>query len=218
MVRIRLRRTGARNQAHYRVVVTNSRSPRDGRFIEIIGHYNPRTEPSTAVIDEGRALYWLSVGAQPSEAVERMLRNQGTMDRLTRLKAGEDLEDLVAEVGDLPEVDPRTRRSVIESAKPSAVAKAPAPTAVAEEVEEEVEEVVADAEEDSEEAEAEEAAAVEEAEEEPAEEAEEEPEEPEEDSEESEDEEEPEGEEEPEEAEEDSEEPEEDSEEPEDEE
>ena len=69
MVKIRLRRTGAKKQPHYRVVVTDSRAPRDGKFIEIIGHYNPRTEPATVEIDAERALYWLSVGAQPSPAV-----------------------------------------------------------------------------------------------------------------------------------------------------
>ena len=98
MLRIRLRRTGAKKQPSYRVVVADQRAPRDGRFLEIIGHYNPRTEPTTFKIDEQRALHWLSQGAQPSEPVERLLRNQGTLDRFTRLRAGESLEDLLAEV------------------------------------------------------------------------------------------------------------------------
>jgi small subunit ribosomal protein S16 len=97
MVRIRLRRVGAKKQPHYRVVVADSRSPRDGRHIETIGHYNPRTEPETVKIKEDRALYWLSKGAQPSDAVLRFLEKQGTMARLARLKAGEPLEALVAE-------------------------------------------------------------------------------------------------------------------------
>ncbi len=79
MVKIRLARRGAKKQATYRVVVANSEAPRDGRFIEIIGHYNPRTDPPTVVIDQERALYWLGVGAQPTEAVARMLRNLGIM-------------------------------------------------------------------------------------------------------------------------------------------
>ncbi|MGI6380893.1 MAG: 30S ribosomal protein S16 [Anaerolineae bacterium] len=79
MVKIRLARRGAKKQATYRVVVANSEAPRDGSFIEIIGHYNPRTDPPTVVIDEERALYWLGVGAQPTEAVARMLRNLGIM-------------------------------------------------------------------------------------------------------------------------------------------
>lgn len=77
MVRIRLRRVGAKKQPSYRIVVTDSRSPRNGRFIETIGHYNPRTEPPTVVIQHDRAAYWLQHGAQPSEAVARLLRKQG---------------------------------------------------------------------------------------------------------------------------------------------
>jgi small subunit ribosomal protein S16 len=97
MVKIRLRRTGAKKQPHYRVVVADSRSPRDGRHIEVIGHYNPRTEPETVEIKEDRALYWLSKGAQPSDVVSRFLKKQGTLARLTRLKAGEPLDALLAE-------------------------------------------------------------------------------------------------------------------------
>jgi small subunit ribosomal protein S16 len=97
MVKIRLRRTGAKKQPTYRVVVADSRSPRDGRFIEIIGHYNPRTEPMTVKIQEERALYWLSVGAQPTDPVKKLLENMGTLDRFARLKAGADLAALLAE-------------------------------------------------------------------------------------------------------------------------
>lgn len=97
MVKIRLRRTGAKRQPSYRVVIADSRTPRDGRFIEIIGYYNPRTEPTTVKIQEDRALYWLSVGAQPTEQVKRLLENMGTLDKFARLKAGADLEGLLAE-------------------------------------------------------------------------------------------------------------------------
>lgn len=82
MVRIRLRRIGKKKQPEYRVVVADSESPRDGRFIEIIGHYNPRTDPSTMTIKEDRALYWLGQGAQPSEAVLRILNKTGVMAAL----------------------------------------------------------------------------------------------------------------------------------------
>jgi small subunit ribosomal protein S16 len=82
MVRIRFRRMGAKRQPSYRMVVANSESPRDGRFIETIGHYNPRTDPPTIDIQEDRALYWLSVGAQPSDAVRRMLDKRGLFERL----------------------------------------------------------------------------------------------------------------------------------------
>ncbi len=79
MVRIRLRRVGAKKQPSYRIVVADQRSPRDGRFIEIIGHYNPRTDPETVVVKEERALYWLKQGAQPSDPVRRLLEKTGVM-------------------------------------------------------------------------------------------------------------------------------------------
>ncbi len=97
MVRIRLRRVGSKKQPSYRIVVADSRSPRDGRYIEVIGFYNPRTEPATMTVKEDRALYWLNVGAQPSEAVERILKKLGTLARFERLRQGESMETLVAE-------------------------------------------------------------------------------------------------------------------------
>lgn len=119
MVRIRLRRVGAKKQPHYRVVVADQRSPRDGRHIETIGHYNPRTEPETISIQEDRALYWLSQGAQPSDVVLHMLEKQGTLDRLARFKAGEPLEALVAEYMSGADAD-----EVIELAEQPAAAEA----------------------------------------------------------------------------------------------
>ena len=100
MLRIRLRRMGKKKQPSYRVVVADSRAPRDGRFVETIGFYNPRTDPPTFRIEEERALYWLSQGAKPSEPVARLLEKQGTLDRFARLKAGEDLESLLAEAAE----------------------------------------------------------------------------------------------------------------------
>ncbi|MBN1953506.1 MAG: 30S ribosomal protein S16 [Anaerolineae bacterium] len=97
MVKIRLRRIGAKKQPSYRIVVADSHAPRNGRFLEIIGFYNPRTEPETVEYQEDRVLHWLSVGAQPTEAVERLLNNGGTLARFARLKAGEPLEALLAE-------------------------------------------------------------------------------------------------------------------------
>lgn len=97
MVKIRLRRVGTKKQASFRVVIADSRAPRDGRFIEKIGFYNPRTEPETLRIDEARALYWLQVGAQPTESVMRLLKTKGTLARFERLRQGEELEALVAE-------------------------------------------------------------------------------------------------------------------------
>jgi small subunit ribosomal protein S16 len=82
MVKIRLRRMGRRNRPFYRVVVTDSRSPRDGKFIEVIGHYNPLTDPATVTIDEERALKWLRYGAQPTDTVRSLLRKLGIMDKV----------------------------------------------------------------------------------------------------------------------------------------
>jgi len=97
MVRIRLRRVGAKKQPSYRVVVADQRSPRDGRFIEIIGHYNPRTEPITMVIKEDRALFWLGRGAQTSEAVERMLVKLGIREKFVSGETGDDAEVMADE-------------------------------------------------------------------------------------------------------------------------
>lgn len=113
MVRIRLRRMGLKSQPSYRIVVTDQRSPRDGAFIEIIGHYNPRTQPSTEILNEERAIHWLSVGAQPSEAVQRILNHLGTAARYERLKQGETLDVLLTEAAAsraaAPPVSPKTR-------------------------------------------------------------------------------------------------------------
>lgn len=79
-VKIRLRRTGAKKQPTYRVVVADSRFPRDGRFIEEIGHYNPRTEPVTVVIDGEKAKKWISNGAQPTETVKALLKKSGIIE------------------------------------------------------------------------------------------------------------------------------------------
>jgi small subunit ribosomal protein S16 len=112
MVKIRLRRVGAKKQPHYRVVVADSKSPRDGKFIETIGYYNPRTEPPTVEIDAERALYWLSVGAQPSAAVERMLDKMGLMSKVASVRKGEEAVEAIlaqivpAEVEEAEEVEP----------------------------------------------------------------------------------------------------------------
>ena len=76
-VKIRLMRVGKKKQPSYRVVVTDSRSPRDGRFIEVIGQYAPRAEPSVVSIDSDRALHWLKVGAQPTEQAGKLLEIAG---------------------------------------------------------------------------------------------------------------------------------------------
>jgi small subunit ribosomal protein S16 len=74
MLAIRLRRTGSSKKPFYRVVVANSRDWRDGRFVEVLGHYDPRRDPAGVTIDEMRAKYWISKGAQPSETVQSLLK------------------------------------------------------------------------------------------------------------------------------------------------
>ena len=81
MVKIRLKRMGATKRPFYRVVVADSRSPRDGRFIEQIGKYHPMDDPSLIEIDGDRALYWLSIGAQPTDQVRNLLKIQGVWER-----------------------------------------------------------------------------------------------------------------------------------------
>ena len=82
MVKIRLRRMGRRNKPFYRVVVANSHSPRDGKFIDIIGHYNPLTDPPTVSIDDEKALKWLRYGAQPTDTVRSLFNKLGIMDKV----------------------------------------------------------------------------------------------------------------------------------------
>jgi small subunit ribosomal protein S16 len=77
---------GKKKQPTYRVVAADSSSPRDGRFIEILGHYSPRSEPSEIVIDSEKALKWLRSGAQPSETVEKLLKVTGTWDEYVQAK------------------------------------------------------------------------------------------------------------------------------------
>ena len=76
-VRIRLTRVGARNNPIWRVVATDQRSPRDGRFIEVLGHYNPQTDPSTITLDEEKIRGWIQKGAQPTGTVKRLLKAKG---------------------------------------------------------------------------------------------------------------------------------------------
>lgn len=97
MVKIRLTRIGSKFQPSYRLVVTDSRRQRDSRPLEVLGFYNPRTRPSTEVVKEDRVLYWLSVGAQPTESAQNILARVGTIARFERLRKGESIEALVAE-------------------------------------------------------------------------------------------------------------------------
>lgn len=97
MVKIRLRRTGLRNQSSYRLVVCDKEAPRNGRFIEIVGAYNPRTEPFMFDVQEDRIYYWLGKGAQPSESVAKLFKAVGLTDRFEKVKNGEPEEAVLKE-------------------------------------------------------------------------------------------------------------------------
>lgn len=86
MVKLRLKRMGKKKQPTYRVVAADARSPRDGAFIESMGHYDPRTEPSTIVIDNDKAVKWLMNGAQPTETVQRLLKISGAWEQFESAK------------------------------------------------------------------------------------------------------------------------------------
>ena len=97
MVRIRLRRVGLKGQPSYRIVAADKEAPRDGRFLEILGFYNPRTNPSTLTVKEDRVYHWMKNGALPTESVEQLFKSIGTLERFERLKKGEAEETLLAE-------------------------------------------------------------------------------------------------------------------------
>ncbi|MEJ2448255.1 MAG: 30S ribosomal protein S16 [Anaerolineales bacterium] len=134
MVRIRLRRAGGKGQPTHRIVAADRESPRDGRFLEILGDYNPRTEPATIRVNEERVYHWLSVGAQPSKSVLQVFRTIGLMERYQRYKDGEDLEVLIEEGKQVEKdrkVDPRTRRDdLVKESKPKKAEEAPEAEAV----------------------------------------------------------------------------------------
>jgi small subunit ribosomal protein S16 len=123
MVRIRLRRVGAKKQPSYRFVAADKESPRDGRFLEVLGDYNPRTEPPTIRLKEDRVYHWLSQGAQPSDSVAKIFASIDLMGRYNRFKQGEDLETLMEEAKAVAErvIDPRTE--VVAPAKEKAPAE-----------------------------------------------------------------------------------------------
>jgi small subunit ribosomal protein S16 len=121
-VKLRLMRMGKTKAPHYRVVVMDGRAPRDGRYIEQIGRYDPRQEPSLIEIDNERAVDWLSKGAQPTEAVTKILQASGALDRL-KVRAGH-----IHTVGGAPETAPKSDQAAA-NAKTNATANAASPAA-----------------------------------------------------------------------------------------
>jgi small subunit ribosomal protein S16 len=115
MVRIRLRRVGLKGQPSYRIIAADKEAPRDGRFLEILGYYNPRTNPSTVEVHEDRVYEWMRTGAQPSDSVVKIFNQIGLMDRFARFKAGEAKDILLAEAvvaKAARPVSPKTRQEV----------------------------------------------------------------------------------------------------------
>jgi len=100
MVRIRLRRIGLKGQPTYRIIAADKEAPRDGRFLEILGVYNPRTNPATIHIKEDRVFHWMKNGALPTESVAQIFKSSGTQARFDRYKKGEPLETLVTEAAE----------------------------------------------------------------------------------------------------------------------
>ncbi len=86
MLKIRLRRVGAKKKPSYRLVVADVRAPRDGAFVDIIGHYDPMTDPETVVIQEEKALHWLSQGAKPTDTTARLLGKAGILEKFKLAK------------------------------------------------------------------------------------------------------------------------------------
>ena len=101
-VRIRLRRTGRKKAPTYRIVVADSRSPRDGKFLEIIGQYNPRQGENAVNLDTDRVNHWLDVGAQPSDTVRSLLRRAGVLKERHETRLASKLEANAVPVGERP--------------------------------------------------------------------------------------------------------------------
>ena len=100
MVRIRFRRTGLRGQPSYRIVAADKEMSRDGRFLEILGFYNPRTDPATLNLKEDRVYHWMSNGALPTESVGQVFKTAGLLDRFERFKKGEAVDTLMKEAAE----------------------------------------------------------------------------------------------------------------------
>jgi len=103
MVKIRLRRVGRKNAPFYRILVADSQSPRDGKFIEVIGQYAPRKSEGSLQVDEARANYWLNLGAQPTDTVRSLLRRAGVLRRRHEQRLGIERKAEAVPVGEKQE-------------------------------------------------------------------------------------------------------------------
>jgi small subunit ribosomal protein S16 len=123
MVRIRLRRIGAKAQPSYRIVAADKEASRDGRFLEILGFYNPRTQPATITLHEDHIYEWLGKGAQPSESVAQVFKAAGLTGRYERFRGGEALDVLLEEARQaeaIRNINPKTERVVPTKKAPKA--------------------------------------------------------------------------------------------------
>ena len=128
-VRVRLTRVGSKKNAMWRVVVADQRSPRDGRFIEMIGHYNPHTQPSQIVIDRERLDHWISKGAKPSDTVRKLMRAPNSQPNTPPAAAEAPAEEAAASAPTPPSEGTGTAPSEgtgEAAAEPEAAAEAPA--------------------------------------------------------------------------------------------
>jgi small subunit ribosomal protein S16 len=129
-VSIRLRREGAKNRPYYKVVVADSRSPRDGKFIELIGTYDPKKPDHNSTLKLDRIDHWIALGAQPSDTVRSLIKKNKAQPSSA---AAEAVEPAAAQEEPAAAVEETAPTAVAEEAAPTAVAEEPAPTAAAEE-------------------------------------------------------------------------------------
>jgi small subunit ribosomal protein S16 len=133
LLRIRLSRVGKKKQPAYRIVVADSRSPRDGAFLKIIGHYNPLTEPTTLVVKEDEAIHWLEKGARPSDTAAKLLTRLGVMERAGRPPVRYQGKDMPATPKKKasepakPAAEPAAKVEAASNAEPTPAAEAAAP-------------------------------------------------------------------------------------------
>ena len=120
MVKIRLRRTGVKKSPSYRIVVADSRAPRDGAFIAVIGHYNPLTNPETIVIDEEKALSWLKQGAQPTDTAARLLAKAGIIEESEARK-----EKIKASIAAKPKASKKKAKTGVTEKPEASITKEP---------------------------------------------------------------------------------------------
>jgi len=113
MVRIRLVRVGGKKQPTFRIVAMDKESPRNGRYLDMLGYYNPRTQPFTFEVQEDRIYDWMNKGAQPTDSVAQLFKSTGVLNRYERLKAGESLDKLLEEAeaeAKSRNINPKTRQ------------------------------------------------------------------------------------------------------------